>query len=69
MENGQDQLGVVEAEIEPVFYTVVSGDTLSKIAKEQYGNANAYMKIFEANKPMLNHPDKIYSGQSLRIPA
>lgn len=40
VENVQDQLGVVEAEIEPVFYTVVSGDTLSKIAKEQYGNAN-----------------------------
>lgn len=69
VENVQDQLGVVEAEIEPVFYTVVSGDTLSKIAKEQYGNANAYMKIFEANKPMLSHPDKIYPGQSLRIPA
>lgn len=69
VENVQDQLGVVEAEIEPVFYTVVSGDTLSKIAKEQYGNANAYMKIFEANQPMLSHPDKIYPGQSLRIPA
>lgn len=50
------------------FYTVVSGDTLSKIAKEQYGNANDYMKIFEANKPMLTHPDKIYPGQVLRIP-
>ena len=69
VENVQDQLGVVEASVEPVFYTVVSGDTLSKIAKEQYGNANAYMKIFEANKPMLSHPDKIYPGQSLRIPA
>jgi nucleoid-associated protein YgaU len=51
------------------FYTVVKGDTLSKIAKEFYGNANAYMKIFEANKPMLSHPDKIYPGQNLRIPA
>jgi len=69
VENVQDQLGVVEAAVEPVFYTVVSGDTLSKIAKEQYGNANLYMKIFEANKPMLSHPDKIYPGQSLRIPA
>lgn len=69
VENVQDQLGVLEAAIEPVFYTVVSGDTLSKIAKEQYGNANSYMKIFEANKPMLSHPDKIYPGQSLRIPA
>jgi nucleoid-associated protein YgaU len=48
---------------------VKSGDTLSKIAKEEYGDANAYMKIFEANKPMLSHPDKIYPGQKLRIPA
>ena len=50
-------------------YVVKKGDTLSKIAKEFYGNANAYMKIFEANKPMLSHPDKIYPGQNLRIPA
>lgn len=69
VENVQDQLGVVEAAAEPVFYTVVSGDTLSHIAKAQYGNANAYMKIFEANKPMLSSPDKIYPGQTLRIPA
>jgi len=41
---------------------------LSAISKAQYGNANAYMKIFEANKPMLSHPDKIYPGQVLRIP-
>jgi len=54
---------------EAKFYTVVKGDTLSKIAKEFYGNANAYTKIFEANKPMLSHPDKIYPGQNLRIPA
>lgn len=51
-----------------VFYTVVSGDTLSKIAKKEYGDANAYNAIFEANKPMLKHPDKIYPGQVLRIP-
>ncbi|HEY9065634.1 MAG TPA: peptidoglycan-binding protein LysM [Burkholderiaceae bacterium] len=51
------------------WYTVVKGDTLSAIAKSQYGNANAYMKIFEANKPMLSNPDKIYPGQVLRIPA
>lgn len=63
-----DNLKVTAAETAPVFYTVVRGDTLSKIAKEHYGNANAYMKIFEANKPMLNHPDKIYPGQTLRIP-
>jgi nucleoid-associated protein YgaU len=47
---------------------VKPGDTLSKIAKEAYGDANAYMKIFEANKPMLANPDKIYPGQQLRIP-
>ncbi len=63
-----NNLKVTAAETAPVFYTVVRGDTLSKIAKEHYGNANAYMKIFEANKPMLNHPDKIYPGQTLRIP-
>lgn len=50
------------------FYTVVSGDTLSAIAKREYGSANKYMLIFEANKPMLSHPDKIYPGQVLRIP-
>ena len=50
------------------FYTVVKGDTLSKIAKQFYGNANDYPRIFEANRPMLTHPDKIYPGQNLRIP-
>jgi nucleoid-associated protein YgaU len=50
------------------YYTVVKGDTLSKIAKQFYGNANEYPRIFEANKPMLTHPDKIYPGQNLRIP-
>lgn len=50
------------------FYTVVSGDTLSKISKQYYGDANKYNTIFEANKPMLSHPDKIYPGQVLRIP-
>ena len=69
VEHVQDQLGVIEAAVaEPQFYTVVRGDTLSKVAKEFYGNANEYMQIFEANKPMLSHPDKIYPGQMLRIP-
>ena len=49
-------------------YTVVKGDTLGKIAKEFYGNAAKYPLIFEANKPMLSDPDKIYPGQMLRIP-
>lgn len=51
-----------------MFYTVQKGDTLSAIAKQHYGNANAYMAIFEANRPMLEHPDRIYPGQVLRIP-
>ena len=51
-----------------VFVTVKKGDTLSAIAKVHYGNANLYNKIFEANKPLLSHPDKIYPGQVLRIP-
>lgn len=50
-------------------YTVQKGDTLSAIAKQMYGDANKYPQIFEANKPMLSHPDKIYPGQVLRIPA
>ena len=50
------------------FYTVEKGDTLGKIAKAHYGNAMKYPVIFEANKPMLEHPDKIYPGQMLRIP-
>lgn len=49
-------------------YTVKSGDTLSKIAKEHLGNANDYMKIFEANKDQLTDPDKIKPGQVLKIP-
>ncbi len=53
---------------EAKFHPVVSGDTLSKIAKTYYGDANKYNAIFEANKPMLSHPDKIYVGQILRIP-
>jgi LysM repeat protein len=49
-------------------YTVKSGDTLSKIAREHLGDANAYMKIFEANKDQLSDPDKIKPGQVLQIP-
>ncbi|MGP1667766.1 MAG: peptidoglycan-binding protein LysM, partial [Rhodanobacter sp.] len=50
------------------FVVVKKGDTLSAISLAVYGNANLYNKIFEANKPMLSHPDKIYPGQTLRIP-
>jgi len=49
-------------------YEVVGGDTLSKIAKKFYGDANKYMKIFEANKDQLKDPDKIKVGQKLNIP-
>jgi nucleoid-associated protein YgaU len=49
-------------------YTVKAGDTLSKIAKEHLGNANAYMEIFNANKDQLSDPDKIKPGQVLKIP-
>ena len=49
-------------------YEVKAGDTLSKIAKSAYDDANAYEKIFEANKPMLKDPNMIYPGQLLRIP-
>ena len=63
-----DQIEVVAPEPPAVFHTVVRGDTLSKIAKAQYGNAMAYPTIFEANRPMLTSPDLIYPGQVLRIP-
>ena len=53
---------------EPVFHDVESGDNLSRIAKKYLGDANRYREIFEANKPMLSDPDKIYPGQKLRIP-
>ncbi|RQP06707.1 MAG: peptidoglycan-binding protein LysM [Paracoccus sp. BP8] len=52
----------------PVFHTVQKGETLSAIAQKYLGKASRYPEIFEANKPMLSHPDKIYPGQTLRIP-
>lgn len=63
-----DQLTVENPEPESVFHTVEKGDTLSKIAKVHYGDAMKYPVIFEANRPMLEDPDKIYPGQVLRIP-
>ncbi len=63
-----DQIEVVTPEPEATYYTVVSGDTLWKIASDHYGNGSKYPVIFEANKPMLSDPDKIYPGQVLRIP-
>ena len=49
-------------------YTVVAGDSLSKIAKREYGDANAWPTIFEANKDILKDPNKIFPGQKLKIP-
>src|SRR4030095_13825372 len=63
-----NMLSVDQSGPEAKYYTVVAGDSLSKISKAQYGDANKYMTIFEANRPMLQHPDKIYPGQVLRIP-
>ena len=64
----ESNLSVTEAAPEPVFYTVKSGDTLGAIAQTFYGSAGRYPEIFEANKPMLSDPNKIYPGQNLRIP-
>ncbi|SHN28704.1 LysM domain-containing protein [Pseudomonas asturiensis] len=56
------------ASAESRFYEVKKGDTLSAISKQMYGDPNKYQKIFDANKPMLKDVDKIYPGQTLRIP-
>ena len=64
-----DRMTVEIEEPKAQFHTVVSGDYLSKIAKKYYGDALKYPVIFDANKPMLTHPDKIYPGQVLRIPS
>ena len=64
----ENRMSVARTEPEAQFHTVERGDTLSAIAKKFYGDANKYPVIFEANKPMLSHPDKIYLGQMLRIP-
>ena len=63
-----DKAGAGVGGRESRFHTVASGDTLSAISKTYYGTWKLYPEIFEANKPMLSHPDKIYPGQVLRIP-
>ncbi len=63
-----DQMKSAKRSKAATMHTVKSGDTLSKISKRYYGDAMKYKIIFEANKPMLKHPDKIYPGQMLRIP-
>jgi nucleoid-associated protein YgaU len=65
----EEDLTTAQTEPEASFHTVEKGDTLWAIAKKSYGNGSKYMAIFEANKPMLSDPDKIYPGQKLRIPA
>jgi nucleoid-associated protein YgaU len=64
-----DRLEVSAPAPESQFYEVKPGDTLSKISKQFYGDANKYQQIFEANRPMLKSADEIYPGQRLRIPA
>jgi len=65
----EDKINVETAAINPPqFYTVKSGDTLSKISKEFYKDPMKYNTIFEANRPMLKSADLIYPGQTLRIP-
>jgi len=49
-------------------YTIDKGDTLSKIAKEHYGNANAWKQIFEANRDVIDDPDRIFPGQVIKLP-
>ncbi|HJZ70213.1 MAG TPA: LysM peptidoglycan-binding domain-containing protein [Vicinamibacterales bacterium] len=60
--------GAAAATLAGTTYTVQPGDTLSKIAKHQLGDANAYMEIFNANRDQLSDPDKIKPGQQLKIP-
>ncbi|MEO6192656.1 MAG: peptidoglycan-binding protein LysM [Thermoanaerobaculia bacterium] len=64
-----DQLQVSNPQPEGQYYDVKAGDSLSKISKQFYGDANKYNVIFEANRPMLKNADDIYPGQKLRIPA
>lgn len=65
----EDEIESPEPEAKPVFHTVVKGDNLWKISEKTLGSGARYKEIFEANRPMLTDPDKIYPGQVLRIPA
>ncbi|MEL6792278.1 MAG: peptidoglycan-binding protein LysM [Pseudomonadota bacterium] len=64
----EDAIEPEETAVAAVFHTVEKGDTLWAVSSKAYGDGSKYMKIFEANKPMLSDPDKIYPGQVLRIP-
>lgn len=63
-----DGLTAPPAEAKVEYYTIVSGDTLSGLAKKYYGKAGDYPRIFEANREVIKDPDKIYVGQKIRIP-
>ena len=63
----EDNIEAEDPAPEAVFHTVDKGDTLWAVSKKAYGDGSKYMKSFEANKPMLSDPDKIYPGQVLRI--
>ena len=65
----EDNISVGDGAAESGYHTVQKGDTLWAIAKSAYGDGSKYPVVFEANKPMLSDPDKIYPGQVLRIPA
>lgn len=65
----EDDISTTEGGGESTMHTVVKGDTLWEIAQKTLGDGSRYQEIFEANKPMLKDPDKIYPGQVLRIPA
>lgn len=69
VEGVEDQAESKDGGAPSQFHEVVRGDTLWAISKKYYGKGSRYPEIFEANKPMLSHPDKIYVGQVLRIPA
>jgi nucleoid-associated protein YgaU len=64
----EETIETPEPAADPVFHTVVKGDTLWKISEKTLGKGARYTEIFEANRPMLSDPDKIYPGQVLRIP-
>ena len=63
-----DNMDAPAPALEVLYYTIVSGDSLSKIAKKFYGNAMDYPKLFEANREVIKDADLIYPGQKIRVP-